>query len=534
MSMFCYQCQETLNNAGCTVKGVCGKNENVANLQDLMIDELKEIALSLEESSIEKINENGPFIMKALFLTITNVNFDENAVFDYIKRAINIKNKLNMKNADNFHDNNPSISDLLSVAAKKSILNEKDLDKRSLKELLIYGLKGVAAYTDHAYILGFENNEIYKFAIEALAATKKDLSINEYINLVNRCGSMAVSAMELLDRANTSTYGNPVITKVKTNVGSRPGILVSGHDLKDLYELLEQSKDQGIDIYTHSEMLPAHYYPKLKEFDHLYGNYGSSWWNQGKEFDSFNGPILMTTNCITNVKETYKSRFFTTGAAGWPETKHIKDRTNGGSKDFSEIIAMAKKCNPPTKLEDGFIVGGFAHNQLMSLSDSILNAVNTGKIKKFIVMAGCDGRHKSREYYSEVAMKLPKDTVILTAGCAKYRYNKLNLGEIDGIPRVIDAGQCNDSYSLAYIALKLKEILGLDDINKLPIAYDIAWYEQKAVCVLLGLLSLGVKGIRLGPTLPGFLTENVAKTLINVYDLKGIKTADEDIKEMLV
>jgi hydroxylamine reductase len=419
------------------------------------------------------------------------------------------------------------------MAAEKSILNEKDADKRSLKELLIYGLKGAAAYTDHAYILGLQNDDIYKFTVEALSATTKDLNMNEYINLVNKCGTIAVKAMALLDSANTSTYGNPVITKVKIDAGDRPGILVSGHDLKDLYELLEQSQNQGIDIYTHSEMLPAHYYPALKKFDHLYGNYGSSWWNQAKEFESFNGPILMTTNCITNVRETYKSRFFTTGAAGWPETKHITDRINGGSKDFSEIIAIAKNCNPPTKLEEGYITGGFARNQLMELADSILKAVKEGKIKKFIVMAGCDGRHKSREYYSEVAKKLPNNTVILTAGCAKYRYIKLNLGEIDGIPRVIDAGQCNDSYSLAFIALKLKEILGLDDINKLPIAYDIAWYEQKAVCVLLGLLSLGVNGIILCPTLPGFLSENVAKVLINTFDLKGITTADSDIKEML-
>ena len=533
MSMFCYQCQETLNNTGCTVKGLCGKNDNVANLQDLLIDELKEISLCLEEKPTDVIREYGPFITRALFVTITNVNFNEDAIITYINEAIKIKDTLQSKNSDIAHKEALTKSELLSMAAKKSILNESDVDKRSLKELLIYGWKGIAAYTDHAYILGFENNEIYKFAIEALASTKKDLSVNEYINLVNRCGSIAVSAMELLDRANSTTYGNPEITKVKTNVGVRPGILVSGHDLKDLYELLEQSKDQGIDIYTHSEMLPAHYYPELKKFDHLYGNYGSSWWNQAKEFEAFNGPILMTTNCITSVKETYKSRFFTTGAAGWPGTKHIEDRVNGGSKDFSEIIAMAKKCNPPTKLEDGIIIGGFARNQLMELAESILKAVKEGKIKKFIVMAGCDGRHKSREYYSEVAKKLPHNTVILTAGCAKYRYNKLNLGEIDGIPRVIDAGQCNDSYSLAFIALKLKEILGLDDINKLPIAYDIAWYEQKAVCVLLGLLSLGVKGIRLGPTLPGFLSENVAKVLINTFNLKGITTADSDIKEMV-
>ena len=534
MSMFCFQCQETLNNTGCTMKGACGKNENVAKLQDLLIEELKEISQNLENSYQEKISEYGPFIMRALFTTITNVNFDENAIVNYIKDAINIKNTLAKDNISKSENTNLSMAELLNIAAKKSILNESNPDRRSLKELLIYGLKGIAAYTDHAYILGFQNDEIYKFAAEALSATKRDLTNDEYIKLVNKCGSMAVKAMELLDFANTTTFGHPEITKVKTGVGNKPGILVSGHDLKDLYELLEQSEGQDIDIYTHSEMLPAHYYPKLKKFSHLYGNYGSSWWNQSKEFESFNGPILMTTNCITNLKESYKSRFFTTGTAGWPEVKHIKDRVNGGSKDFSEIIELAKKCNPPTKLEDGIIIGGFAHNQLMALSDSILDAVKTGKIKKFVVMAGCDGRHKSREYYTELAKSLPDNVVILTAGCAKYRYNKLNLGEIDGIPRVIDAGQCNDSYSLAYIALKLKEILDLDDINKLPIAYDIAWYEQKAVCVLLGLLSIGVKNIILGPTLPGFLSENVANTLIQTFNLKGIKTPEEDIKEILL
>lgn len=534
MSMFCFQCQETLNNTGCTMKGVCGKNENVANLQDLLIDELKDISQNLEHSQTEKISEYGPFIMRALFSTITNANFDENAIVDYIKEAINIKNILANENTNKSKDTNVSTDELLNTAAQKSILNESNPDKRSLKELLTYGLKGIAAYADHAYILGFQNDEIYTFAVEALSATKKDLTNDEYITLVNKCGSMAVKAMELLDFANTTTFGHPEITKVRTGVGNRPGILVSGHDLKDLYELLEQSEGQNIDIYTHSEMLPAHYYPKLKRFNHLYGNYGSAWWNQTKEFESFNGPILMTTNCITNVKESYKSRVFTTGAAGWPGVKHIDDRINGGSKDFSEIIECAKKCNPPTKLEEGVIVGGFAHNQLMALADSILAAVKSGKIKKFIVMAGCDGRHKTREYYTDVAKQLPDNTVILTAGCAKYRYNKLNLGEIDGIPRILDAGQCNDSYSLAYIALKLKEILGLDDINKLPIAYDIAWYEQKAVCVLLALLSLGVKHIKLGPTLPGFLSENVANVLINTFDLKGIKTPEEDIKEMLL
>jgi hydroxylamine reductase len=540
--MFCFQCQETLNNSGCTVKGVCGKSDTVANLQDILIYTLKGISFYLNESgSNEDLKKNGPFIIRALFSTITNANFDETAIKEYIKEALSIRKSLSNQLKGNFKSSLPDAAiwdanneaEFMEKAYEVSILKEKNEDIRSLKELLIYGIKGLSAYAEHAYILGYEEIEIYKFIVKALSSTLMDLTVDELLPLINSCGLCAVKAMEILDRANTETFGNPEITKVNIGVGERSGILISGHDLKDLHELLEQTKNENIDIYTHCEMLPAHYYPAFKKYKHLKGNYGSAWWNQSKEFEAFNGPILLTTNCITPVRDSYKDRFFTTGAAGYPGTKHIPDRTDGKPKDFSQIIALAKKCKAPTPIEEGYITGGFAHNQVLALADTVVEAVKSGGIKRFVVMAGCDGRQKSREYYTEVAKNLPEDTVILTAGCAKFRYNKLNLCEIGGIPRVLDAGQCNDSYSLALIALKLKEVFGLDDINKLPISYDIAWYEQKAVCVLLALLSLGVKGIRLGPTLPGFLSKNVAEVLIKNYNLKPITDAFTDINSML-
>jgi hydroxylamine reductase len=404
---------------------------------------------------------------------------------------------------------------------------------RSLRELLIYGLKGVAAYADHSYVLGHKNPDIFKFMVKALASTTKNLSVDEMVALVMACGEQAVNTMALLDKANTSTYGNPEITEVNIGVGSRPGILVSGHDLKDFKELLEQSKDAGIDIYTHSEMLPANYYPEFKKYSHFHGNYGNAWWKQSEEFASFNGPILMTTNCITPVKEAYKDRIYTTGNAGYPGVKHIADRKEGGQKDFSAIIAQAKNCQPPTEIEKGKIVGGFAHAQVMALADKVVDAVKSGAIKRFVVMAGCDGRHANRQYFTDVANGLPEGTVILTAGCAKYRYNKLQLGDIGGIPRVLDAGQCNDSYSLAVIALKLKEVFGLKDINELPLSFDIAWYEQKAVAVLLALLFLGVKSIRLGPTLPAFLSPNVAKVLVEKFNIMPTGEVKADIEAMM-
>jgi hydroxylamine reductase len=415
------------------------------------------------------------------------------------------------------------------------ITSTTDEDVRSLRELLIYGCKGIAAYAEHAAILGFEKDEIYAFLMEALASTTRDLSVDEMISMVMKAGEVAVTTMALLDEANTSTYGHPEITEVNIGVRNNPAILISGHDLKDLEELLEQTKDTGVDVYTHGEMLPAHYYPAFKKYEHFVGNYGSSWWHQNEEFEAFGGPILLTTNCLVPLRKdnTYLDRLFTTGVVSYPGAKHIADRPAGGSKDFSEMIEIAKKCPPPKELETGKIVGGFAHNQVLALADKVVDAVKSGAIKRFIVMAGCDGRHKSREYFTEVAKKLPKDTVILTAGCAKYRYNKLDLGDIGGIPRVLDAGQCNDSYSLAVIALKLKEVFGLEDINQLPLSFDIGWYEQKAVAVLLALLFLGVKGIRLGPTLPAFLSPNVTKVLVDNFDIKPIGSVEEDIEAMM-
>lgn len=540
MSMFCYQCQETAKGTGCTVQGVCGKKEDTAGLQDLLVHILKGLAVvSIEANTKGQTNDaDGLFICQALFATITNANFDNVRIIELIQEAISrrdaLKAQLDVSDGIDCVAWNGDVSEYASKAASVGILSQANEDVRSLRELLIYGLKGMAAYTEHAAMLGFQKSEIYEFMEEALASTTKELSVDEMVGMVMKCGEVAVTAMALLDEANTSTYGNPEITEVNIGVGQNPGILISGHDLRDMEDLLKQTEGTGVDVYTHSEMLPANYYPEFKKYNHFVGNYGNAWWEQSKEFESFNGPILMTTNCITPVKDSYKDRFFTTGMAGWPGCTHIVDRPEDGSKDFSAVIEKAKSCQPPVEIETGTIVGGFAHAQVMALADKVVEAVKSGAVKRFVVMAGCDGRHKTRDYFTKVAQELPKDMIILTAGCAKYRYNKLPLGDIGGIPRVLDAGQCNDSYSLAYIALKLKEVFGLDDINELPISYDIAWYEQKAVVVLLALLFLGVKGIRLGPTLPGFLSPNVAKVLVENFDIKPIGSVEDDVAAITV
>jgi hydroxylamine reductase len=551
--MFCFQCQETAKNTGCTIKGMCGKPEETANLQDLLIYVLRGIAVYGEKAKELGIydKETGLFIAQALFTTITNANWDNDRFVAIIKEALKHREALKdkflaaykEKNGKDFDENlhhsatwfSDDAAEFNEKAKTVGVLSTVDEDVRSLRELLIIGLKGVAAYADHAAILGFEKEDIYDFLMEALASTTKDLSVDDMVGLVMKAGETAVNTMALLDEANTTAYGNPEITEVNIGVGSNPGILISGHDLKDMEELLKQTEGTGVDVYTHGEMLPANYYPAFKKYDHFVGNYGGSWWKQNKEFESFNGPILMTTNCIIPMKKnnTYQSRIFTTGMTGYPDVKHVPDRAKGGSKDFSEIIELAKKCDPPAEIETGKIVGGFAHNQVLALADKVVDAVKSGAIKRFVVMAGCDGRQKSRNYFTEVAEALPHDTVILTAGCAKYRYNKLDLGDIGGIPRILDAGQCNDSYSLAVIALKLKEVFELDDINDLPISFDIGWYEQKAVAVLLALLFLGVKGIRLGPTLPAFLSPNVAKVLVEKFDIKPIDTVEADVEAMM-
>lgn len=537
MRMFCYQCQEASRGVGCTVKGVCGKTAEVANLQDLLIYTLKGISDIVQKGNlnVQDLNDLNHEMVKALFMTITNANFDDEAIENEIKKMITYRDELRAKaNVDNLHDaarfQVDSKVDMLEKASSVGVLSTKDEDIRSLRELITYGLKGMAAYTHHALNIGKENNEIYAFVYEALAATLDDtLTADELVALTLKTGEYGVKAMALLDEANTSKYGNPEITEVNIGVRDNPAILISGHDLTDLEQLLEQTQGTGVDVYTHSEMLPAHYYPAFKKYDNFVGNYGNAWWKQVEEFESFNGPILFTTNCIVPPrKEEIRARIFTTGAAGYPGCLHI-EADEDGKKDFSPIIEMAKRLNPPKEIENGKIIGGFAHAQVFALADKVVDAVKSGAIKKFFVMAGCDGRMKSREYYTEFAKKLPKDTVILTAGCAKYRYNKLDLGDINGIPRVLDAGQCNDSYSLALIALKLKEIFELNDINELPIAYNIAWYEQKAVIVLLALLYLGVKNIYLGPTLPAFLSENVAKVLVENFGIAGIGTVDEDL-----
>ncbi len=540
--MFCYQCQETIKNTGCTKAGACGKKEQTANLQDLLIYVLKGIAVYAQKAKEKGIKDSsaGLFTARALFATITNTNFDDNRIIALIREGLTIRSDLKEKSGvstnESFHDAALWYADDLAgfydKAKEVGVLSTENEDVRSLRELLIYGLKGLAAYTDHAAVLGFQNEEIYEFIMEALVSTTRDLSVDEMVALVLKAGETAVAAMALLDEANTKTFGNPEITKVNLGVRNNPGILISGHDLKDMEELLKQTQGTGVDVYTHSEMLPANYYPAFKKYEHFVGNYGNAWWQQNEEFASFNGPILMTTNCITPVQDAYKNRICTTGMAGYPGVKHIPDGDNGKQKNFSGIIALAKTCQPPREIEKGEIVGGFAHNQVLALADKIVEAIKSGAIKRFVVMAGCDGRHPTRNYFTEVAKNLPKDTIILTAGCAKYRYNKLDLGNIGGIPRVLDAGQCNDCYSLAVIALKLKEVFKLDDINELPISFDIAWYEQKAVAVLLALLHLGVKGIRLGPTLPAFLSRNVAKVLVEKFDIKPIGEVKDDIEAM--
>ncbi len=537
MSMFCFQCQETAKGTGCTIQGVCGKKEDVAKLQDLLIYTLKGIADIVVKGKLDvhKITEINHQVLNSLFMTITNANFDDDALEEQINKLLKMRDSLKESEISQLHDAATfTVSDrqsMLEKAAGIGVLATENEDIRSLREMITYGLKGMAAYTEHALNIGKENPDIYAFIYEALAAIiDSSLTAEDLVALTLKTGEYGVKAMALLDEANTSKYGNPEITEVNIGVRENPAILISGHDLTDLEQLLEQTKDTGVDVYTHSEMLPSHYYPAFKKYGHFVGNYGNAWWKQVGEFETFHGPILFTTNCIVPPRsDEVRERIYTTGSAGYPGCKHIIPDANG-KKDFSEIIAHAKKLPAPEEIESGSIVGGFAHNQVMALADKVVEAVKSGAIKKFFVMAGCDGRMKSREYYTDFADQLPKDTVILTAGCAKYRYNKLKLGDIGGIPRVLDAGQCNDSYSLAVIALKLKEVFGLDDINKLPIAFNIAWYEQKAVIVLLALLYLGVKNIHLGPTLPGFLSPNVAKVLVETFGIAGIGSVEDDIE----
>jgi len=537
--MFCYQCQETAKNQGCTVQGVCGKKEDTANSQDLLIyvtKGLAEVANKIGEDD-DKVYDR---ISNNLFITITNANFDTPAIMEVVKETIKMKDEL-LEKIDNKEDlsdfalySSMDDDELSRKAIEVGVLNIMNEDERSLVELCTYGLKGMAAYNHHANVLGYKDHEVDRFIAQALEeTTKKDKEVASLIDLVMATGEHGVKAMGLLDKANTESYGNPEITEVDYSAGNKPGILISGHDLHDMKMLLEQSKDSGVEIYTHSEMLPANYYPEFKKYDHFHGNYGSSWWHQNEEFESFNGPILMTTNCIVPMKKdnTYQDRMFTTGNAGYPGCKHIEADENG-YKDFSEIIELAKTCEAPTNLEDLKVTGGFAHNQVIQLSDKIVEEIKAGNIKKFVVMGGCDGRFKERNYYSEFAEGLPEDYIILTAGCAKYRYNKLGLGDINGIPRVLDAGQCNDSYSLVQIALALKDAFGLDDINDLPIEYNIAWYEQKAVIVLLALLSLGVKNIHLGPTLPAFLSPTVVDFLVENFGIAPISTVEDDLTTM--
>lgn len=536
--MFCFQCQETAGCTGCTKIGVCGKKPEVAAMQDLLVNVTKglsAVAVQLREQGNEIAPEINHMVTLNLFTTITNANFDEEAIVGRIEDTLRqkeillaqVKDPSGLPAAARWH---AEPSEFAAKAAEVGVLSTKDEDIRSLRELITYGLKGLSAYSKHANALLQDDAQVDAFIQSALAKTLDDsLTADDLIALTLQTGEYGVKGMALLDAANTAAYGNPEITKVNIGVGSRPGILVSGHDLRDMEMLLQQTEGTGVDVYTHSEMLPAHYYPAFKKYPHFVGNYGSAWWKQKEEFESFNGPILMTTNCIVPPKDSYKERLYTTGAAGYPGCPHIPGEI-GEEKDFSAIIEHAKRCAAPTEIEQGEIVGGFAHNQVLALADTVVDAVKSGAIKKFVVMAGCDGRMKSRNYYTEFAEALPKDTVILTAGCAKYRYNKLNLGDIGGIPRVLDAGQCNDSYSLAVIALKLKEVFGLEDINDLPILYNIAWYEQKAVIVLLALLSLGVKNIHLGPTLPAFLSPNVAKVLVENFGIAGIGSVEEDME----
>lgn len=541
MDMFCFQCQETAKNSGCTMRGVCGKTNEVAKLQDLLMYTTKGIAeiVQVGNLSAQNIPEVNREVINSLFITITNANFDPDMIYAQIEKMLTLRDNLccninEIPNSDAAIFKINSKEEALKKAMSVGVLSTKDPDIRSLKEMVTYGLKGMAAYLEHAKNLGEEDNTIYQFIYKALAIVSKEVAEqNELIALVLETGEYGVKAMSLLDKANNQKYGAPQITKVSTGVKNNPAILISGHDLKYLEQLLEQTKGTGVDVYSHSEMLPGHYYPAFQKYSHFVGNYGNAWWKQLEEFETFHGPILFTTNCIVPPKsQEVQNRIFTTGSAGYPGCQHIPTNENG-EKDFSQIIEMAKNSQPPEEIENGEIIGGFAHEQVFALADEIVEAVTSGAIKKFVVMAGCDGRMKSREYYTSFAEELPKDTVILTAGCAKYRYNKLPLGDINGIPRVLDAGQCNDSYSLALIALKLKEIFELDDINELPIVYNIAWYEQKAVIVLLALLSLGVKNIHLGPTLPGFLSPNVANILVDTFGISSISNPQNDIKAFI-
>lgn len=542
--MFCFQCQETVKNQGCTIKGVCGKPEETAALQDLLIYVCKGIAVYAEKlSDVDK--KVGRYVCEALFTTITNAAWEDASIIKKIEDGLKIRHEVKAKAGSAISGNVPDCAtwtpknkeEIMAKAltGEVRINAASNEDVTSLRSLLIFGVKGICAYAEHAAVLGYEKDDIYKFLMEALASTTKDLSVEAMIAMVMKAGETSVNTMALLDEANTKTYGNPEITEVNLGVRNNPGILISGHDLKDMEELLKQTEGTGVDVYTHSEMLPANYYPAFKKYSHFVGNYGSSWWHQNEDFETFNGPIILTTNCLIPVKKenTYLTRLFTTGIVNYPGARYIAGRPAGGSKDFSAVIELAKTCKPPQQFESGKIVGGFAHNQVLALADKVVAAVKSGAIKRFVVMAGCDGRQKARGYFTEVAEALPKDTVILTAGCAKYRYNKLPLGDIGGIPRVLDAGQCNDSYSLAVIALKLKEVFGLKDINELPISFDIAWYEQKAVAVLLALLYLNVKGIRLGPTLPAFLSPAVAKVLVEKFDIKPIGSVSEDVAAMM-
>ncbi len=555
MSMFCFQCQETVGNKGCTRRGVCGKPDEVANLQDLLIYLLKGISVygvKARELGVAD-EEANVFVMQSLFSTITNVNFDVEWFVERIERALTVRDRMRdkflvaykEKHGAKFASDLPEMATWYSPNGKDALLEkgesvgvmEKanlDEDIRSLRELLTYGLKGMAAYADHAHVLGYEDPEIYAFLQEGLAATTDDsLAVDDLVGLVLKCGQMGVKTMALLDKANTETYGHPEPTQVNIGAGDKPGILISGHDLRDLDELLQQTVGKDVDVYTHGEMLPTNAYPAFKKYDHFVGNYGGSWWKQQAEFEKFNGAILMTTNCIQKPRDSYKDRIFTTGLVGWPEVTHIPDREPGKQKDFSPVIEKALQCDSPEELESGTIPIGFAHNAVLGVADKVIDAVKGGAIKRFVVMAGCDGRLKSREYFTDFAKSLPQDTVILTAGCAKYRYNKLDLGDIGGIPRVLDAGQCNDSYSLVVIAQKLAEAFGLEDINELPVSYDIGWYEQKAVLVLLALLSLGVKHIHLGPTLPAFLSPNVIDVLVKNFDIKPTSTVEEDMEMIM-
>ncbi|TYB33418.1 MAG: hydroxylamine reductase [Flexistipes sinusarabici] len=553
MSMFCFQCQEAAKNEGCTVKGVCGKDEEVAKLQDALVYLLKGTGFWAKKARQYGVTDEEVdlFILEGLFATVTNVNFDAERFVEYCNKAADLKSKIRdeflnaykQKEGSDFSEEIPreaawepakTKEDYLAKAEEDGVLAEENEDIRSLKELLIYGLKGIAAYADHAYILNEKSDDIFSFAETALAeTTRENITSEELISLVMQAGDTAVKAMEILDKANTGRYGKQEITSVNTSLKEGPGILVSGHDLLDLEELLKQTEGTGINIYTHGEMLPANAYPELKKYDHLAGNFGTAWYNQRSEFEEFNGPVLFTTNCIVPPKDSYKDRIYTTGLVGWPGCKHIPNAKTGEQKDFSPLIEHAKQLGSLQPQENKELTIGFAKDQVMELADKVIDAVKSGAIKRFVVMGGCDGRHKSREYFTEVAKDLPEDTVILTAGCAKYRYNMLDLGDIGGIPRILDAGQCNDSYSLAYIALQLKDAFGLDDINDLPISYDIAWYEQKAVCVLLALLALGVKGIRLGPTVPAFLSPNVVNVLVENFGIKPIEDPETDIEAMM-